>query len=102
MSTVRPSDINTQVHFWDAFDHSETEISANWVVRFCQDRGDRWEPFTLDEISSWAQENGHKGRFTLNRLPGRHLQQMCDGRYVIADSFIRACFNSAGIIERPG
>ena len=54
IETVLPPDkINTEAHFWNAFGHHEREISANWVVRFCQSRGN-WDCFTFRELEKWC------------------------------------------------
>ena len=49
---IKPSDVNTDVHFYETFDHLGTEIAANWIVRLCQERGD-WGPFTRADVDSF-------------------------------------------------
>lgn len=67
---VQPDGIDTSRHFWDAFDHSETEISARWLVRFAQAHGRGWEPFTAEQIEQFYQEEsgGKLRNFSFNRL----------------------------------
>jgi len=50
---IKPQDIDASKHFFDAFDHCETEVSAGWLVRFAQQRGQGWAPFTFDEINAF-------------------------------------------------
>jgi hypothetical protein len=112
---INPSDINTNSHFWDAFGNNETEVSANYIVRFCQERG-HWEPFTLAEIEAFYQRtSGHQG-FSFNRLLGGPYQHMTaasfpwgetrqaeafilkkNGQYVITSEFIERCYNSSPV-----
>lgn len=53
MARIRPSDMDTSRHFWNAFDHAETEVSANWLVQFLTETGDTWRAFTLDELQTF-------------------------------------------------
>lgn len=107
---IRPSDIRTDQHFWSAFDHAETEVSANWVVRFLTATGDTWRSFTHDEISAWAGDNGHKGSFVFNRLihPGwsygiRRGRYQAGGGWItddngvltVTEDFINRCYKSS-------
>lgn len=66
---IQPGDIDTKigVHFWDAFDHSETEVSAKWLVRLAQRRGG-WHPFTYDQIETFYNIEGNYHNFSFNRL----------------------------------
>ena len=64
--TITPADINRGEHFWNAFDHNETEISANYVVGLCQEKGG-WLSFSEAEIESFYQKSGHHG-YSFNRL----------------------------------
>lgn len=65
---IEPSDIDCSRHFFDAFGNSETEVSARWVVRFCQDRGDGWADFTYADIEEYYQSKGMKDGFWFNKL----------------------------------
>ena len=38
--TITPEDISLGKHFFDAFGHYESEISASWLVEFAQQRGE--------------------------------------------------------------
>jgi len=114
---VKPSDIDVSNHFWDAFDHMETEISARWIVRFLQDRDDTWGPFTREELEAYYTAPGRRPageRFNFNRLVSPELVprdaaaafagfigdrvekgggwvERTDGRYQVTEDFIRRC-----------
>ena len=58
---IRPEHINTKArHFWDAFGNHEKEISAWWIVAFCQKQGS-WLEFSLEQLEAFYNEHGHKG-----------------------------------------
>lgn len=118
--TILPSHIDTSKHFWSAFGHHKTEVSANCIVRFCKDRDDTWSPFTLNELIGWLEGTGGPAEFCFYRLVGGCINK-CEIEIVdevgnrvgwgsssspgvkfhISDSFIRACFKSAGVFVRP-
>jgi hypothetical protein len=52
--TITPEDISLGKHFFDAFGHYESEISASWLVEFAQQRGEGWKPFTHEDIEKFA------------------------------------------------
>jgi hypothetical protein len=64
---VKPRHINTKERFWDAFGNSQTEVSANHIVRLCQKKGG-WCPFTQKEIDDYYRSMGHGDGFTFNHL----------------------------------
>lgn len=114
---VQPNQILTTGHLWDAFDHSETEVSALWLVMFCQDRGRSWEPFTAADIQSFydtkrAARGRHSERFLFNRLVeagrGFFIKEGLvpvgggwivenDKQYHFTPDFITRCFSSAPV-----
>ncbi len=64
---IQPKDIDGTKHFGRAFDNMETEISARWIIRFLQWRGEGWKPFTHQEIEAFYNRKQQNG-FTFNRL----------------------------------
>ena len=100
ISAIKPSDIDTSQHFWNAFGNCETEISARWIVRFCQDR-ESWEPFTYDELNSFCEANGHKGDFWFNCL-GKEvfIYKHKDDLYSITQRFICRCYEASPVLEK--
>jgi hypothetical protein len=87
---IQPSDIDTSQHFFDAFDHRETEISARWIVEFCQMRGS-WQPFTVDELKAFYTPNDG---FTFNRLLPLGYVTVTDGVCTLTIEFVAACYKS--------
>ena len=85
MIPIRPEHIDVTQRFWDAFDSSERELSAWWIVKFCQERGEGWEPFTMTEIEQFYQAHGHQ-RFHFNGLDNHSrygIEIDADLRYII-------------------
>lgn len=119
---IQPEQIDASHHLFNAFDHKETEVSAGWIIRFLQERGKSWAPFTYDEINTFYSRK-HKDRFTFNRLinaemvppslarafGGHHDPQVpkgggwiikdVDGSYHMTDDFITRCFRSSPVKE---
>jgi len=73
-ATIKPSDLDISKirHLWGAFDHNETEISARWIVRFCEQAGDTWDDFAeADLVAFYREKLGEpKETFHFNRLIG--------------------------------
>jgi aminoglycoside/choline kinase family phosphotransferase len=81
-----PQQIDISRHFYDAFGHIESEISARWIVRFCQKKGN-WEPFTKEEIEEFYNAGGFVD-FRFNHLiSGRWIDER-DGKYHITQAFL--------------
>jgi hypothetical protein len=64
---IQPAAIDASRHFFGAFNNTETEISAGWLIRFFQHRGESWKPFTHEEIEAYYGRT-HNDGFTFNRL----------------------------------
>lgn len=90
---ITPFDISTSNHFWNAFDHSETEVSANWIVQLCQARGS-WDPFSREAIEE-IYSRKHRDGFTFNKLLSNGWIIERDGLYHITAGFIVRCFESS-------
>lgn len=77
LEKINPSELKL-CQYWDTFGNSETEASAYWIVKFHQERGKGWEPFTLAEIEDFynekrAEKGCHRESFRFNHLlPGEH------------------------------
>ncbi len=109
--------------FWNAFDHSETETSAFYIVSLCQKLGN-WGPFTKEQIEEHYRSFGHQG-FTFNRLVeyGHRLTNAsahfagdlpqteqvgggwivigADDKYYVTDDFVTCCFRSSPVTRAP-
>lgn len=64
---IKPEDIDATSHLFEAFDHTETEIAAGWIVRLCQEKG-HWGPFTEEEVTSFYQRAYPGETFYYGRL----------------------------------
>lgn len=94
---IKPSDINAQQHLWDAFGHRESEISAGWIVRFCQQRNNNtWEPFKLVDLQAFYVERlGRQERFLFNRLTAQGHVTVEDGVVAVSVRFVAMCHGSS-------
>ena len=81
-------------HLFDAFGNNETEVSAGYIVRFCQ-RQDGWTPFTEEEIEAFYNEAGHQGFwFNCLTVENEWIVRGDDRRYRVTHDFIARCFRS--------
>ena len=64
---IQPHDIDASKHFFGAFDQTQTETSASWIIRLLQKRNLGWKPFELKELEDFYAEK-HTGGFRFNRL----------------------------------
>ena len=74
----------------------EREISANWIVRFCQERGDGWAPFLMSELRQFCCKQGYE-RFSLNGLdknPAYGIVKQ-DDVYLIRPRFVARCYGAS-------
>ena len=102
---IKPSDINAASghHFWETFDHTETECSAIWIVRLCQKLGG-WVPFTeaqLDEVCKHDFRFNHLLDYRYAEDGWVHKQE--DGTYVVTHEFVAQVYmhNPAGCESVP-
>lgn len=93
---ISPSDIDVTKHFYDAFGSSEREFSANWIVRFCQKRGN-WNPFTYDQINDFYKSERTQGDdFEFDGLEDEGYYIKLDGDlYSITPHFVGRCWASS-------
>ena len=107
---ITPSDIDASKHLFDAFDNYETEVSARYIVRMCQEQ-ERWFAFTQEEIEEFYTRNSKSVNFSFNRLvdPGRAYRIRTgmyltgggwvilgeDGKYRVTEEFIDNCYRSS-------
>ncbi len=106
---IRPADIDTSRHFFGAYGNMETEVSAGWIVRMCQQRGS-WESFTSREIEDFYRAGGQRDGFTFNQLVGPQTGFFIaegyvpvgggwiverDGQYHLTTAFVQAAYRSS-------
>jgi hypothetical protein len=95
---IQLKDIDTSVHFWDAFGKTEKEISARWIVRYCQSQG-AWVPFTGNEIDGFYRSCGYHDGFRFNGLTDdKHLMED-NGWLHVTHDFVAKCFLDAPKLE---
>jgi hypothetical protein len=94
---LSPDHINIGQHFFDGFNNREREISARWIVEFCQKRGLGWQSFTADDINAFYHDKGRPETetFSFNGLPSDGYLVLKDGRYHFTHEFISSCFRAA-------
>lgn len=108
---IKPRDINANQHLFDAYGNNETEISAGYIIRMCQEKGS-WSPFTKDEIEEFYKNKGHNDGFSFNQLvdqgisysmvTGRHIVGggwivLKNGKYHLTTTFVEAAFKSSPV-----
>jgi hypothetical protein len=114
---IQPENIDSSRRPSDAFDNIETEISAIWIIRFLQERGTGWDPFTFEEINAFYNRM-IKGEYGFNRLVdpemvppdlarafAGHIDRRVpvgggwivlerDKKYYVTEDFVERCFKS--------
>lgn len=110
---VQPEHIKTDGHFWDTFGHSETEVSACWLVMFLQARnaagdGKSWEPFSRAHLERFYQFMLKKPQetFLFNRLWNQYHRRDARGEHIevkgdtitIKDSFVSRVASNAKLV----
>jgi len=99
-SSIEPVDIDASKHLWDAFGNMETEISAGWIVRFCQQQNS-WEPFSVEDLERFYHEKlGKVESFHFNRLvtgggSAPATVEIKDGMVHVLPGFIYRCYESS-------
>ena len=96
---VQPNQIDTWHHFLDAFGKYKVEVSARYIVRFCQQRGRGWEPFSYEDITDFYRQVGPGDDSWLNRLTTRGYVVEKGGFYHVTDEFIARCYKASLVIE---
>ena len=92
--TITPDDIKITRHLFDAFGHYETEVSAQWLVLFAQERGKGWEPFTHEEIEAFYNKS-RRYNFSFNHLYRDGFIEVRDHLHHFTEQFIANCYKAA-------
>jgi hypothetical protein len=91
LEAIKPSDIDTSKHFFDAFGKLETETSARLIVLYLQETGNHWVAFSKYELDLRYNED-----FYLNGLDSRgFLKERQDGIYEVTDDFVYRCWKAS-------
>jgi hypothetical protein len=105
---ILPKHFRTNVHYWNTFNNTQTEVSAQLIMQFLQQRDRDWEPFSEKELYSWYNSSGGD-QFYFNYLicndnPTRspitkiRSQDPNDNLYKINDIFISKCASNPELI----
>lgn len=94
MYPIKPSDINIGRHFWNAFGKTEKEVSARWIVEFCQKNGDTWDEFSVADLEALYCSYGLRD-FAFNGLNDDELISVTDGWCKVSLRFVVRCFESS-------
>jgi hypothetical protein len=93
---IKPEDIDTDRRIWEAFGHRETEVSARWIVRFCQARGEGWEPIPLDELDKFYMMGD---TLLFNRLTTEKYVTVENGMVTLTKRFVMECRRASPVIR---
>lgn len=102
---IKPENIKIDDHFWNTFDHSETEVSARWIVMFLrsrhavEDKG--WEAFPLKDLTSFYQclRNQPREWFNFNRLNSMYVFPNEDGMVEVTDKFVSSIASNSNLLS---
>lgn len=92
--SIEPEDIDTSKHMYGAFDRSENEVSARWIVRLCQIKN-RWDKFKQSDIEELYSSSSNYSGYSFNTLVKDGFIQENQGVYSITVGFILRCAWSA-------
>ncbi len=93
---IRPEHIDTDNHFFEAFGHYETEVSARVIVEFCKEKNGGWRFFTLAAIKDFCRKLPiPQEGFAFNKLISEGFIVERSGGYIFTHEFICRCFMSS-------
>lgn len=94
---IKPEHINSRQHFWSAFGNNETEISARWIVHFCQQRNEGWQPIPEEKLVNFyrAERKQEQADFLFNRLPTEKWIKIENGVITLSKQFVARCYESS-------
>lgn len=93
---IQPENIDAQRHLWDSFGSREPEVTAGWIVRFCQWRGMGWAPFALDDLLAYYWTGrGVQESFRFNGIDSSGYLVLEEGMYGITQAFVTICHKSS-------
>jgi len=107
---IKPSNIKIDDHFRNTFDHSETEVSARWIIMFLrarnavEDKG--WELFPEHHLVAFYQllRKQPQETFNFNRLlrspsMGTHYLIRENGIVEATDQFISRIASNSNLLS---
>ena len=83
LSLPKPADIELpNNHLYGTYRNYESEVSAKWIIKFCQDAGD-WVSFTQSEIDKFSKQ-----KFRFNNLIKEGYVEKKGNQYSVTLSFV--------------
>ena len=86
---IHPNNINIEERLWEAFNDCETEASAYWIIKLCQQKNG-WFDFTHEEINNLYEKAEYK-EFLFNRLITDGYIIKYKNTYKITSTFVFKC-----------
>lgn len=103
--SVQPSNIKVDDHFWNTFGHSETEVSARWLILFMRARNSvgedlGWQPFPLKDLVSFYQllRKQPQESFLFNRLSNAYVIQK-NGMVEVTNQFVSNILSNKKLVS---
>lgn len=99
---IVPKDLNTTNSLIGSlFNKSEKEVSASWIIQFCQKHSpDSWSPFSEEDLVKYYQSIlGEEKSFCFNGLIGDGFIVRDGEMLSVTDDFVRCVANSA--LKKP-
>lgn len=96
---IKPEHINVTNNFRNTFADEQTEISAHYIVRFCQKLGG-WTPFARKDIENfYIEATQHKNKnFSFNKLINCDYIIKEAGKLHVTHKFVALCFTASPAI----
>ncbi len=94
---IQPDQINAQEHFWEAFGSQQKEVSARWIVMFCQKQGS-WCEFSVSDLLNFYNEAGYHD-FRFNGLDEEGFVIVKYGTCRVTHEFVARCFLSSPAVK---
>jgi hypothetical protein len=102
---IKPEHIDVSRNFMSSvWQNMETEISANWLVRFAQHR-EHWMPFTIEDLESFYHEKFPGERFHFNKLTPDYIKELTEDDgwnrdwMAFTTEFVAACYAVSPTLE---
>jgi hypothetical protein len=104
---IRPRDIESDLVLANTFGKRESEVTAYWVVRYCQSRRS-WTPFNFDKLVRFC--TAHDQRFTrIYEYLLEGVSELVVGGFLcleqkvvtVTTGFIARCYGAAPVAGLP-
>lgn len=93
---IKPEEIRTETHWFEAFGNYETEVSALFLVLFAKKNG-CWRDFTKKEIDKFTKRNFDFYELTDGKYQEPTIKVNNDKTYSFTSEFIERCYKYSQI-----